>query len=78
MDLRMRNDAVYQIVGPSGCGKSMFVTQLLKNSQKYFQNKIAAVYWLLGAEEGEVGETQTQLKLLKNAKILKGFQKGWI
>ena len=78
MDWRMRNDAVYQIVGPSGCGKSMFVTQLLKNSQKYFQNRIGTVYSLMGADEGEVGETQTQLKSLKNVKILKGFQKGWM
>ena len=32
----------------------------------------------MGADESEVGETQTQLKSLKNVKILKGFQKGWM
>ena len=31
----------------------------------------------MGTNEGESGDTQKQLKTLKNVKILKGFVKGW-
>lgn len=79
MDLRLKNDAVFQVVGPSGCGKTLFVIQLLKNSKKYFYNEIKTIYWLMGSgEDGEVGETAQRLKYLNNVQFLNGFEDGWM
>ena len=78
MDLRLQNDAVFQIVGPSGSGKTLFVTQLLAPDNDYFQRKIQKIYWLQGTQSGEKGETMHALKKLKNVKILDGFVEGWM
>jgi GTPase SAR1 family protein len=78
MDLRLKNDVVFQVVGPSGSGKTIFVTQLLGNSKQYFTNKINHIYWLMGIVEGEKGKTSENLKKLENLKILNGFEKGWL
>jgi hypothetical protein len=79
MDLRLKNDAVFQIVGPSGSGKSMFVVHLLKHGKKYFSNNIKTIYWLMGSgEDGEVGETAKHLNQLSNVKFLNGFEDGWM
>lgn len=78
MDLRLKNDAVFQVVGPSGCGKTLFVTQLLAPDKDYFVQKIQKIYWLQGITSGEKGETNKALKVLKNVKILNGFVKGWM
>ena len=76
MDVRLRNDAVYQIVGPSGCGKTMFVTQLLASN--FFINKPKKIYWLMGQDDGEHGLTDKNLKRLNNVEVLKGFVEGWM
>ena len=78
MDLRLKNDAVFQVVDPSGCGKTLFVTQLLAPDKDYFVRKIQKIYWLQGITSGEKGETNKALKVLKNVKILNGFVKGWM
>ena len=75
MDLRLVNGAVFQVVGPSGSGKTHFVINLL--SQNVFKEPTRHIYWLMGTNEGESGDTQKQFKSLKNVKILKGFEKGW-
>ena len=75
MDLRLINGAVFQIVGPSGSGKTHFVINLL--SQNVFKEQTRQIYWLMGINEGESGDTQKQFKALKNVKILKGFEEGW-
>ena len=76
MDLRLKNESVFQVVGPSGCGKTIFVTQLLSNSAQYFFNKINKIYWLMGIqlceEDGDV------FKNLKNITFLNGFEEGWM
>ena len=77
MDLRFENASVIQVVGPSGCGKTLFVCSLLKDSTLYFRSGIRNIYWLMGSEEGETGETEKQLKSLKNVHILNGFVEGW-
>lgn len=76
MDLRLKNDAIFQVVGPSGCGKTLFVTRLLANS--CFVNKIRNIYWLMGQNEGEHGATKQQLSSLNNVTILNGFEDGWM
>lgn len=79
MDMRLKNDAVFQVVGPSGCGKTMFVTQLLENSRQVFLKPVKHIYWLMGTSDGESGATKQQFKKLhKNITILQGFEKGWI
>ena len=77
MDLRLQNNTVFQIVGPSGCGKTMFVTQLL-TTDGIFQQPIKHIYWLMGVDDGESGDTAKQLKHLKAVTFLKGFEKGWM
>lgn len=77
MDLRLLNGAVFQVVGPSGCGKSHFVCRLLQNSELTFQKPIRNIFWLMGSEEGELGDTQKEMKALKNVRIVPGFVKGW-
>ena len=76
MDLRLVNGAVFQVVGPSGSGKTHFVINLL-STQNVFKEKTRQIYWLMGTNEGESGDTQNQFKALKNVKILKGFEEGW-
>lgn len=78
MDLRLKNDAVFQIVGPSGSGKTLFVTQLLNTSKDYFKRRIKNIYWLQGTSTGEKGETLQSLKHLRNIRLLNGFEKGWM
>ena len=79
MDLRLLNGAVFQIVGPSGSGKTHFVVNLLNSSTRssIFKEPIRNIYWLMGTDEGEAGDTLKQFKTLKNIKILKGFEPGW-
>lgn len=77
MDLRLQNDAVFQIVGPSGSGKTLFVSNLLSPKRDIFINKIKRIYWLRGID-GEKGDTMQSLKGLSNVKFLNGFQKGWM
>ena len=76
MDLRLCNGSVMQVVGPSGSGKTFFVINLLQNSDGLFKEPTKQIYWLLGANDGEIGETQKQFKSL-NVRLLKGFEKGW-
>ena len=76
MDVRLRNDAVYQVVGPSGCGKTMFVIQLLASNS--FIKKPKKIYWLMGQSDGERGLTERNMKSLTNVEVLNGFVKGWI
>ena len=76
MDLRLKNDAVFQVVGPSGSGKTLFVTNLLQNP--VFIKSIKRIYWLMGVKEGEHDLTATNLKRLANLTILNGFEKGWM
>ena len=78
MDIRLKNDAVFQVVGPTGCGKTLFVTQLLSNSEQYFINKVKHIYWLMGVVKGEKGQTSQGLEKLKNLEILNGFEEGWL
>lgn len=78
MDLRLKNDAVFQIVGPSGSGKTLFVSKLLTASNNFFVRRIRDIYWLLGTSSGEKGETSKALSGLKNIKFLRGFEKGWM
>ena len=75
MDLRLVNGAVFQVVGPSGSGKTHFVVNLL--SRGNFKEPTRQIYWLMGTDEGESGDTLKQFKKLKQVKILKGFQAGW-
>ena len=79
MDLRLLSGAVFQIVGPSGSGKTHFVVNLLNSSTRssIFKEPIRNIYWLMGTDEGEAGDTLKQFKTLKNIKILKGFLPGW-
>ena len=56
MNLTLQNNAIFQVVGPSGSGKTLFVTQLLLNSEKLFQNKINRIYWLQGSVNDGGGE----------------------
>ena len=76
MDVRLSNGAVFQVVGPSGSGKTHFVVNLL-SSKQIFKEPIRNIYWLMGTDEGESGDTLKQFKTLKNIKILKGFESGW-
>ena len=76
MDLRLANGAVFQVVGPSGSGKTHFVINLL-SAENVFKEPTRQIYWLMGIDEGESGETQQQFKTLKHVKILKGFEEGW-
>jgi hypothetical protein len=87
MDLRLKNDAVFQIVGPSGSGKTLFVTNLLKNGgNKYFVKRIKKIYWLTGSggggqhdgDGGEKGMTARQRDKLKNVIFIDGFEDGWM
>lgn len=80
MDLRLKNDAVFQVVGPSGSGKTLFVTKLLSNANSMFLNKIKKIYWLRGVEEGEKGDTANAFSSLNNNNIifLNGFTDGWM
>ncbi len=80
MNLTLQNNTIFQVVGPSGSGKTLFVTQLLLNSEKLFQNKINRIYWLQGSvnDGGESGITKNQMVRLKHRiTYLKGFVKGW-
>jgi ABC-type polar amino acid transport system ATPase subunit len=77
MDVRLQNDAVFQIVGPSGSGKTLFVTTLL-NTPGIFKCIPGKIYWLQGSSDGESGNTNKMLNHLKNIQILNGFEDGWI
>ena len=75
--MRLKNDAVFQVVGPSGSGKTIFVAQLLAKSKHKFQHEIKHIYWLMGTNEGEKGETKKQFaKLSGKITILQGFEDG--
>ena len=76
MDLRFKNNTIFQIVGPSGCGKTLFTVQLL--SSNCFRNKIKNIYWLMGTKDGERGLTSKSMKHLKNVTYLDGFEEGWM
>lgn len=78
MDLRLKNDAVFQVVGPSGSGKTLFVTQLLQQASSIFLKQVNGIYWLMGVEEGESDLTAHHLNNLKNVKVLHGFEEGWM
>lgn len=78
MDLRLKNDAVFQIVGPSGSGKTLFVTQLLHNAKSIFKKNVGRIYWLMGVEEGEHDLTAQHLSRLSNVTLLNGFEQGWM
>ncbi len=77
MDLRFKNDAVFQIVGPSGSGKTYFVCMILQHSDKCFKTQIKRIYWLQGIE-GEKGNTDMIRNKLKNVIYMNGFEKGWL
>ena len=77
MDLRLDNGSVIQVVGPSGCGKTHWVCTLLQHSKLHFQRPVGRIYWLMGSDEGEKGETQKVLQTLNNLKIVPGFVQGW-
>ena len=76
MDVRLDNAAVFQVVGPSGSGKTHFVVTLLSQNN-VFKQTTKKIYWLMGVDEGESGDTQKQFNALKNVKILRGFESGW-
>lgn len=78
MDMRLKNEAVFQIVGPSGCGKTLFVTQLLINAKSMFVKPIGKIYWLMGVEEGEQDMTEKYIKCIPNLTFLNGFEEGWM
>lgn len=75
MDLRLKNDAVIQIVGPSGCGKTLFVSKLL--GIPCFKKPIKHIYWMHGVSK-EHGSTAQYLSKLKKLTFLNGFEEGWI
>lgn len=77
MDMRLDFAATLQVVGPSGSGKTMFVCNLLQ-TPLIFRYKINNIIWLMGAEEGEVGETKEILKKLKSVRFLHGFEPNWL
>ena len=77
MDLRLENGAIIQVMGPSGSGKSHFTCQLLQ-TKNIFKNPIRKIYWHQGIEQDEGGDTGCLFKKLKNCKLIKGFDKGWM
>lgn len=77
MDLRLENGAIFQIVGPSGSGKSHFTCQLLQ-TRHIFKNPTRKIYWHQGIEQDESGDTGHLFKKLKNCKVIKGFDNGWM
>lgn len=76
MDLRLKTDCVLQVVGPSGSGKTFFVCKLL-STPEVFQNKLNQIYWMVGSEDGESGQTKTVMKMIKNVTFIKGFQENY-
>jgi hypothetical protein len=71
MDMRIKTDAVLQVVGPSGSGKTHFVCRLL-NIPDIFAKPINNIYWLTGSQEDEI------IKLVnKRVNIVHGFVEGW-
>ena len=74
MDLRLENGAIFQIVGS---GKSHFTCQLLQ-TKNMFKNQIKRIFWYQGIEQDEAGATGHMFKKLKNIKVIKGFDEGWI
>lgn len=76
MDIRLYTNRVLQVVGPSGSGKTLFVCKLL-NTPDMFHNRINKIYWLLGTEEGEHGQTRAIMKKLNNVKFIQGFSNNW-
>ena len=56
MDMRLKTNAVLQIVGPSGSGKTHFVCRLF-TTPEIFLEKIHNIFWFMGTQEGEAGET---------------------
>ena len=77
MDIRLENGAIIQVVGPSGCGKTHFVCQLLQ-TKTIFKNPIRKIYWHQGIVQDEANETGTLFKGLRNCKVIKGFDDGWM
>lgn len=77
MDIRLKFDKCMVICGPSGSGKTHFCIKLLKNRKNLFNYPLNKIYWHYGAEDGENGETLTELKKLKNISFNKGFPEGW-
>ena len=74
MDMRIKTDAVLQVVGPSGSGKTRFVCRLL-NIPDIFAKPINNIYWLMGSQEGESSEI---MKLMnKRINFIHGFVEGW-
>lgn len=77
MDMRLKTDAVLQVVGPSGSGKTHFVCQLL-STPGLFKNTIKNIYWIRGIEEGESGATaKCMRKLDGKITFVNGFEAGW-
>ena len=74
----LSNAATFQVVGPSGSGKTYFTCQLMQNAEYLFENVINRIFWLMGSEDGESGETAQILKeIQKEVIFMNGFQKGW-
>lgn len=78
MSVTLKNAATFQIVGPSGCGKTYFTLLLIKFSDQLFENPMRKVFWLMGSEDGEHGETSNLMENIgKDITYMYGFPKGW-
>jgi hypothetical protein len=78
MDIRLKTNAILQVVGPSGSGKTYFVCRLL-STPHIFKDSINNIYWLMGTSEGESGDTMKCMNHLDKSrlKIVHGFETGW-
>jgi adenylate kinase family enzyme len=66
------------ICGPSGSGKTYFVAQLLRHRKEAFNVPLGKIWWLYGSQEGEHGDTATQLDTLKDdIEYIQGFRENW-
>jgi ABC-type dipeptide/oligopeptide/nickel transport system ATPase component len=77
MDLRLNVGCCMQVVGASGSGKTLFTTSLLRQRRVAFKVPLKKIWWLYGADEGEIGKTANEIQKLDNVEFIKGFVEGW-
>jgi hypothetical protein len=77
MDVRLSNNAVFQVVGPSGSGKTHFVLNLLKNRQSIFIEKVKNIFWIFGIDD-KIERQKIEKIINGNVTFIKGFEKNWM
>ena len=75
MDLRFIPGRTMIVCGPSGCGKTLFTVKLLTIRHEAFKVPMRKVWWLHALDEQ--GETEKEIKKLKDVQFIRGFQEGW-